>query len=134
MGRKETWTLKITIPAGQAANSTLNVKIIRDPRTGEEDYIQMVQTFYVHDVYVLSSPSIDCILIFEKNDTRVVAKTPPLSALDVTKTNRPFPFGKDTVLGYESLAKLTIKAINLEANSGTADVEVTAYMEVEIEE
>ncbi len=129
---EKTITIQVTIPAGQAANSVLTAKLIDNPIEGAKDSLQVPinEVWLITDLYVKSAPSIDCILEFYKNGTKKMIRTDPLSTNVITYDTRP-GIGS-AYLGYGPGDILSIQAINLDKNSGTAAVTVTAYAKVKV--
>lgn len=129
---EKTITIQVTVPAGQAANSVLTAKLIDNPIEGSKDSLQVPinEVWMITDLYVKSAPSIDCILEFYKNGTKKMIRTDPLSTNVITYDTRP-GIGS-AYLGYGPGDILSVQAINLDANSGTAAVTVTAYAKVKV--
>lgn len=127
---EKTLTVQITIPAKQAANSVLTAQIIDNPVEGAKDSLQVPinESWLLVDLYVKDAPSIDCVLEFYKNGTKKMIRTDPLSTNVITYDTRP-GIGS-AFLGYGPGDILSIHAINLEENTGTAAVTVTAYVKV----
>ncbi len=126
--KERTLIIKVSIPAGTDANRILTARLNADPKTGDQDFIQIPKgkVWVIDDIYVISSPSIDVILYFYKNDEKLMTSTPPVSTLQVNNPARPMvePFG------YEEFSKMTVLAVNLAKNTGSEAVEVTVYAKV----
>ncbi len=127
---EKTIQIQVTIPAKQEANSLLTAKLIDNPVEGAKDSLQVpvTQVWIIKDIYVKSAPSIDVMLEIYKNGTKKMIRTSPLSTQVITNDSRD----KITPLGFEPGSIISVQAINLEANSGTAAVTVTAYAKVEV--
>ncbi|MEM5830423.1 MAG: hypothetical protein QXL82_02860 [Candidatus Aenigmatarchaeota archaeon] len=121
----------ITIPANQAANSVLagnNAQVVADPIIGAQNMfvIPSSETWFITDIYVKSSPSIDVVLRIKKNRDYKL-ETPPVSALLVSNPSRP----QLPVLMFEPNSQLSIEAVNLAAGGASATtVEVFATVEI----
>jgi len=121
----------IIIPANQAANSVLagsNAQIVADPIIGPVNMfvIPSSETWFITDIYVRTSPSIDVILRIKKNRDYKL-ETPPVSALLVSNPSRP----QLPVLMFEPNSQLSIEAVNLAAG-GTSATTVDVFATVEI--
>jgi len=130
MATEKTLQIKVSVPAGANANTILMAKIIEDPKKGEQSEILVPkgEIWIIDDIYITSTPSIDVMLYFYKNDRKLMTSTPPVSTLKVDNPARP------TVqpIGYMEHEKLTVQAVNLAANSGTSAVDITVYAHVKV--
>lgn len=127
----ETWILKATIPANQAANSILVAQAQRDPLVGFVNEIQLniKESVVFDDIYIKSSGDVgtDGVFVIEVDGEKQLV-TPPVSTLLVSNPQRPRPLAKKKiVLGKGS--RLTVKFINLAAG-GTAATTTLAYVDV----
>ena len=131
MPYSRTINFQITIPANQAANSVLagsNAQVVVDPIIGAENMhvIPSSETWFITDIYVKSTPSIDVILRIKKNRDYKL-ETPPVSALLVSNPSRPML----PVLMFEPNSQLSVEAVNLSAGGSSATtVEVYATVEI----
>ena len=127
---EKTIQIQVTIPANTSANSVLTAKLIDNPVEGAKDSLQVpvTQVWIIKDIYVKSAPSIDVMLEIYKNGTKKMVRTAPLSTQVITNDSRD----KITPLGFEPGSIISVQAINLDANSGTAAVTVTAYAKVAV--
>lgn len=129
MGKEFTIIAKFTIPTGAAANSTIPVKFMVDPRQGELNALQVPkgEVWVIKDIYVTSAPSVDSVVELYKNDDEKVLVTDPLGALVQSNPAKP----KYKPITFEEFSKLSAVAITLAANGTGADVEVTFYIKAE---
>lgn len=118
-------TAQVTVPASAAANSTLIVSFITDPRLPAVSSLTIpaTETWSLDDVYVTTSQSIDQALEIKRNDFETLAFLGSINARLISNPSRP-AFKK---LIFPANSKLTMIAINLAAG-GTAATTITFYL------
>lgn len=85
--------------------------------------VPQTQTWLIDDLYITAAASAglsDPIVKVIKNETNILADTPPLTALLVTNNSRPKTFAK--ILGFEGMSYMTNQIISTVANDTTAEV------------
>ncbi|MEM4619688.1 MAG: hypothetical protein QW607_05690 [Desulfurococcaceae archaeon] len=124
---EQTLICKATFSANLPANSIVPVNFIIDPQKGDEPVLTpaMNESIVIDDIYVTTSPGVDCIVQLIKNEYETICVTDPLSTLSVTNPARP-RYAKKVI---NPLERLSAKAINLSAVGSTA-VTVTFYMKI----
>ena len=119
-----------TIAASAAAGTNVYASLTNDPSVTATVSLQVPsnQAYLIDDLYVLTSSaygtSIPRARIY-KNDTYIMADTPPFAALLVSNSSRPKPFGQKA-LGFEPVSTMKILLTTTVANDATAD-SITFY-------
>lgn len=114
-----------TVAASAAAGSLVYASLTNDPSVTAVVKLQVPsnQVWLLDDLYILTAgaagTSVPRVRVY-KNDTSIMADTPPLSALLVSNNSRPKPFGMKA-LGYEAVSTMSHLLTTTTANDATAD-------------
>ena len=131
MGRELTIIAQYTVSANLPANSIVTVSFTVDPSIGSENQIFVPKGYQlvIKDIYSTTTPSVDALVSFYKNNEELMLTTDPVSTLGVSNPARP----KYKPLVIDEQNYLNAKAITLAAG-GTAASTDTFYIKAELVE
>jgi len=124
---EQTYQIVVNVDANKPTNSTITGKITIDPRYDPVTQLPVNkgEIWYIEDIYVTSTPSVDGIVRLIKNGREVIHITPPISALLVSNPSRPVSKPAEPLREFETLS---VEFINFTSPSSAQTV--TIYMKV----
>jgi len=139
--KMDVWTVTVTLPANASAYSNNTATITYADQFGNtvsSTKVQLPYGFKIKDIVISSTPSVDCVVIIDKNNGSKQWQSVPLSQL-VLQAGRPRldPFGRDA-LGRKivpAFRKFDILSVIVRplSNVGSSSVTVTFQLYIEYE-